>query len=144
MNAYGLPLLALLLAALPVRASGSGRPEDVVRAMFDAFNRHDATALAALYAPDALLTSPDFCAPRRGSEGARRTYQALFEAMPDIRDTVDEMVVQGDRVAVRFRARAIVQGQPVELPIAAFMQVSEGRIVRDQSFFDPPSPACSP
>lgn len=59
---------ALILAMATLRA-----PTEVVEAMFAAFNAHDARAIAKLYAPDARLTSSDFCAPR-GQRDVVRTY----------------------------------------------------------------------
>lgn len=140
-----LPLLLAIAFGLPAHASGSGKddPASVVHSMFDAFNRHDAQGMARLYAPDVWLDSSDFCAPRQGREAVRRTYQALFDETPDITDTVDELIVQGEKVAVRFHASGSVGGQAFELPIATFITVSHGLIVRDQSLFRPPSSTCS-
>lgn len=119
-------------------------PASVVRALFDAFNRHDASGMAQLYAPDALLESSDFCTSRHGPVAVRQTYQALFEEVPDIADTMDEMIVQGDRVAVRFHARGTINGEVFELPIATFIQVVDGQIASDRTLFHPPSSTCSP
>jgi len=135
---------AMLIAGTSAAAGERRDAASVVRAMFDAFNRHDAAAMVAAYAPHAELLSPDFCAPRRGREDVRRTYQALFDEAPDIVDTVDEMVVQGDRVAVLFHSRGTAGGQPFDVPIAAFITVSDGLIVRDRSVFQPSPSACLP
>lgn len=135
---------AMLIACTSVAAGERKDAATVVRAMFDAFNRHDAAAMVASYAPHAELLSSDFCAPRRGHEDVRRTYQALFDEVPDIVDTIDEMVVQGDRVAVLFHSRGTAGGQSFDMPIAAFITVSDGLIVRDRSVFQPSPGACSP
>src|ERR1700723_3704256 len=73
----------------------------IIDKLFDSFNRHDVAALQALYAPNARLTSSDFCKPRTGAD-VTRTYGALFRAFPDIRDDVETIIIEGDRVAVRF------------------------------------------
>lgn len=123
----------MIFALLLVAATPSPAPRDVVTRMFAAFNDHDAAAIAKLYAPDAVLTSPDFCGPR-GSPDIERTYAALFAAYPDIRDVVEETVADGDRVAVRFTATA--KSADFRLPIATFLRVRNGRIVEDRSYFD--------
>lgn len=125
--------LVLLLAAAEPRA--------VVSAMFEAFNRHDAAAIARLYAPDAWLTSPDFCAPRRGRDVAR-TYEALFAAFPDIRDEVQQVVADGEMVAVRFVAVSAAGG--LRLPVQAMIRVRQGRIVADDAQFDAGGKPCEP
>ena len=128
------PLLMLAGAMLaPAPATPPSTPREVVSAMFDAFNRHDAATLQRLYAPDARLTSPDFCSPR-GRADVVRTYAALFTEFPDIRDTVQDLVVEGDRIAVRFVATS--RTHDLALPIQAMIQVRDGLIVRDDALFD--------
>jgi ketosteroid isomerase-like protein len=116
-------------------------PQAVVERLFASFNRHDLDAMASLYSSDAELTSPDFCAPRRGPEGVRKTYRELFEVYPDILDHVTDSVVQGDRVAVRFVARS--DAAAFELHLATFFTIRHGRIVRDATYFDTKGRPCS-
>lgn len=128
--------LALLLVAVTPPT-----PRAVVTAMFEAFNRHDAQAIEGLYAPDARLTSPDFCTAR-GRGDVARTYGALFAAYPDIRDRIEVMVVEGDRVAVRFVATSRSGG--LTIPIKAMIRVKDGLIVEDNSVFDTGGEPCQP
>ena len=125
-------------AALAVPA-----PRDVVRSMFDAFNRHDAAAMAALYADDARLSSPDFCAPRTRND-VERTYNDLFKTFPDIRDDIDSMIATGGRVAVRFTARSSAGSEPLALKIMTFLTVRDGHITEDDSLFDTKGQPCRP
>lgn len=127
--------MLLLAGATPTPAA----PRDVVTAMFAAFNRHDAAAMAKLYAPEANLTSPDFCAPR-GRRDVERTYAALFTAYPDIRDDVQQMVVEGEVVAVRFVA--VSRTGDLTLPIQAMIRVRNGLIVDDAAIFDTGGKPC--
>lgn len=139
------PLNPFLLAlAASVSVSSASSPSSVAQAMFDAFNRHDADALSSLYANDARLASSDFCANRTGRAEVKRTYQALFATFPDIHDEVQQVVVQGDRVAVRFMARSDAGASPLHLPISTFLTVRQGRIVSDDSTFDTGRRACLP
>lgn len=131
--------LALLLAAATQPTAPTTRA--VVTAMFEAFNRHDAEAIAKLYAPDARLTSPVFCATR-GRDDVARTYGALFAAYPDIRDQIEVMVVEGDRVAVRFVATSRSGG--LTMPVQAMIRVRNGLIVEDNSVFDADGEPCQP
>lgn len=128
--------LALLLAA-----SAPQTPRVVVTAMFEAFNRHDVHAMAQLYAPDARLTSSDFCAAR-GRDDVVRTYDALFATYPDIRDQIETMVVEGDRVAVRFLATS--RSRALAMPAQTMIRVRDGLIVEDHSIFDAGGGRCQP
>jgi ketosteroid isomerase-like protein len=75
----GWQYILLGAAAAVSSAAAQPSPRAVVEGMFAAFNRNDVAALEAYYAEDARLTSSDFCAPRVGKAGVRRTYDALFK-----------------------------------------------------------------
>ena len=94
----------ILLAPSPAPAHDAS-PLRVVEARFKGVAHHDVEAIAALYADDAVKSSPGFCTVRRGQEGARRTYGDLFKAAPNIEDKVTAYVVDGKHVAVQFIAR---------------------------------------
>src|ERR1044072_6581221 len=126
-----LALAALLSAcAAPVAKPSGGRL--VVERFFEAFNRHDVDALRALYAPQALHVSPSFCTPKQGPQQIVDVYGDMFHAMPDVQDEIVEIVAEADRVAVRFAARS--SKLPSPLSIAAFFQVENGKIVREESY----------
>jgi ketosteroid isomerase-like protein len=95
----------------------------------------------SLYSFDADLTSPDFCASRRGPEGLRKTYSELFEAYPDVADHVTDYVVQGDRVAARFVAHS--DAAALELHLTTFFTIQHGRIVSHTTYFDTKGRPCS-
>ena len=116
------------------------RPRAVVERLFYAFNRHDANALAELYASDAVLVSPDHPVPLHGPTGVRSVYAELFKQFPDIRDRVVGITEQDDRAAVEFVSTGCTADhvQCLELPIATVLTLRGGRIVRDVSYFAPP------
>lgn len=136
-------VLLILTAMSPASANTAATPSQVVQAMFDAFNRHDAAAMAVLYSANARLNSSDFCSPR-GKKDVERTYASLFAAFPDIRDDLDSLVASGDRVAVRFTARSRSGGTAMALRIMTFLTVRGGLIVEDDSIFDTKGEPCRP
>lgn len=144
MNLVGVFLLAAAAAGpgQPSRSPATSR--QVAAAMFDAFNRHDAEAMSALYASDARLMSSDFCAARAGRRDVLRTYRALFAAYPDIHDEVMAMVTEGEQVAVRFVARSGNGDSALRMPIMAFLTIRSGQILSDESVFDTRGRPCSP
>jgi ketosteroid isomerase-like protein len=124
-------IVALLLAS---SMTVSSNPRSIVEELFRAFNRHDVSALQALYAPDARLASSDFCKTRTGADVAR-TYAALFRAFPDIRDEVISIVVDGDQAAVRFMTSSGTDGNEY-FELMTFFRFKDGRIVEDATIFD--------
>jgi ketosteroid isomerase-like protein len=137
-------LLLLLCALLSSCAAAPSRPApaDVVRSKFDAVNRHDLRAVTESYAPDARLLASDFCAPRLGRQEVERTYRALFESIQDLSVQLDEVLPDGNRVAVRFRVLGAAGGRRFEVPIANYFEVRDGLIVYDLGVFDKGKRAC--
>jgi hypothetical protein len=129
---------ALFLAA---SLSTTSTPAAIIGKLFDAFNRHDVAALQAMYAPNARLTSSDFCKPRSGAD-VTRTYGAMFRAFPDIRDDLDTMIINGDRAAVRFVSSSRVLGGGFRLKLMTIFRFSRGRIIEDDTIFDTGGRAC--
>ena len=117
----------------------------IVEKRIAAVARHDVDMIVALYAPDAIETSPGFCSNRTGTEGVRRTYGELFQAYPNITDDVVAYVVDGNRVAVQFlaRVRKADGSLAFEVPIANFLTVEHGRITRDDTYFDTKGRPCT-
>src|SRR5688572_12844218 len=103
--AISLAMALAVPAASCTMPASEPSPRTVVEKRFAAVARHDVEAIAALYAQNAVETSPAFCTARKGPEGVRRTYGDLFRDFPGI--TADDPIylVQGNRVAVQFLAR---------------------------------------
>lgn len=132
-------LLAASLAACAHAPSAQTSAQQLVDARFATFNHHDLDGIVKLYAPDAVLTSPGFCSPRQGQEGARRSYGDLFKAYPDISDEVVSYVAEGDHIAVQF----VVHLGKYTAPLATFLTVKDGLIVRDDTYYDAQGQHCS-
>jgi len=74
----------------------------------------------------------------------RRSFQGLFATFPDIQAEVQEYVVQGDRVAVRYLARGSMSGKPFAVPIFNLFTVRNGLITADDAMFDNGGRKCDP
>lgn len=138
------PILIALVAALAAPAAAAPSARAVVEAKFAAVNRHAVEDVVALYAPDAVVTASDFCKPRRGRDDVRRTYEAIVGGVPDVVADVQEMIVEDDRVAVKFVVRSRIPGRAFDVPILDFFTVKDGLIVRDDGIFDNRGRACTP
>jgi len=117
-------------APLPVRSAA-----EVIAAYVDAFNRADADALAAQFTPDArihgILGWGDLAV-------ARPIWQMLFASF-GIQLHVEDLIVSGDTVAVRFTERGVFQAQfrgaepthrRYELPAMEWFTLRDGLICR--------------
>ena len=116
----------------------------VIEAKFVAVNRHSVDDIEKLYAPDVSITASNFCAPRHGRADVRRIYQDLFATFPDIRAEIQEYVVEGDRVAVRYLVRIGATGKEFVVPIINLCTVRDGLITADDGVFDNGGRKCAP
>lgn len=139
-NLYRRIVLSVLLAANAATSAAirEDDPDVVTRKLFDAFNHHDMATLSQLYSDDAEITSPDHSRPLHGPEGVRAIYIPLFTRFPDLTDHLVSMTVQDNRVAVEFISTGCkaTGKECFSLPIATFLTMRHGRIVRDASYFN--------
>lgn len=111
---------------------------DVVRAKFDAFNRHDADAIEHLYAADAHLHSPDY-PDLVGNKPIADTYRRIFAAIPDAHDEVTTLEVGPERVYAQFVLSGHLGGapdKPLSIRIISVYRVEGGHIAEDDSYYD--------
>jgi glyoxylase-like metal-dependent hydrolase (beta-lactamase superfamily II)/predicted ester cyclase len=119
---------------------------EVVTGYFAALARRDLDAAAACWAPDGIdhLIGQ---AEALGPAGVRAFFGELFAAVPDFAFAVESMVVEGDRVAVRWNATGTFAGESeyqgiaptggrVELAGLDLLDVRDGLIVRNDAFSD--------
>jgi steroid delta-isomerase-like uncharacterized protein len=107
----------------------------IVLRYVDAFNRGDSAALREIYAGDAVVQG---VLGTGGMEKVLAIWRELHEAFA-IRLTVEEIVAEGDRVAVRYTERGTFQGQfrghaptgkSYELVAMEWFEVRAGKIQR--------------
>jgi steroid delta-isomerase-like uncharacterized protein len=111
----------------------------------DGWARHDATALAADHADDAVVDSPLAGGKVTGREAIERLYQTYFNAFPDLTTKEEEITIDGDRVAVLMRGAGTdtggfmglaPTGRAVEFAVALFYELRDGRIIRERRVYD--------
>jgi predicted ester cyclase len=87
--------------------------DDDIRALatdaFARFNQSDSRdAFFDAYDRDVVLHG--YPGVLQGLEGLRAFHEALWEAFPDARLTVEDLVVEGDRAALRYRLQGTHRG----------------------------------
>lgn len=71
-----------------------------------------------------------------GTDGARQSVGLYLALFPDLQFVVDEQVVEGDRVASRWRLSGTHRGRPVELWGIVISRLEDGKIVEDWAASD--------
>ena len=84
--------------------------KDIVRAFAQAINDRDWDALDRLVAADFVRHSAS-APPVHSREALKQFLRDEFETFPDANETIEDMVAENDRVAVRHRFRGTQTGQ---------------------------------
>jgi predicted ester cyclase len=76
----------------------------------------DLAAVPRIYAPDFVAHMPKGwgagAPPRNGHDGIAAAILRLRAAFPDWRETIEDLVIEGDRAAVRYVSTATHTGTP--------------------------------
>lgn len=110
--------------------------KDLVRQHFKAINERDREGMAELYAEDVVVHS----GPRElhGIEDVLQNWWAQLEAVPDLTDTIELLLAEDDKVAVRYTTTGTHEGefmgiQPtgntVEVTSMAVIRFEDGQII---------------
>ena len=122
--------------------------QDIV-ALFErrqqAWDRLDAAALAADHSEDGLVESPLAGGTARGREAIERLYDTYLSAFGDMKLEQDELLIDGDRVALLARVSGTdtggfmgmpPSGRQVRFPTVFFFELRDGRIARERRIYD--------
>lgn len=87
-----------------------------LKQLVDAYNRHDASACAAVYEERASLWDQSWDETHEGRGAIERHYRQEFGASPDIEVSVRAMYFGDDTAAVEFLVRGTHEGEWRGLP----------------------------
>lgn len=76
-----------------------------------AYNSRDPEAAAALYDDNVTNVQLPWGKPVQGREAMRATYVKVFQAFPDIRVEVENLLEEGPWVAVEWRFNGTMRGE---------------------------------
>ena len=118
----------------------------VRREMEELFNHTgNLDAVEEIIGPDYVGYEPT-SGETRGIEGARQFAATYRDAFPDLENTIEDMVAEGDKVVVRFRARGTHQGETkafgpptgkqMDITGITLKRISDGKIVESWTNFD--------
>jgi predicted ester cyclase len=118
--------------------------EETARAYFDAVGRRDVDAMAGCWdaaGVDYLYGMADL----KGPEGVREWFSSLFRAAPDFTFEVTDIVTEGDKAAVHWRAGGTFDGEgkfegmlpmgaKVELEGIDMVTVKDGLLIENRAY----------
>ena len=116
------------------------------RAWIEGLNRGDLSAADASFAPDCVIHITGAPAPL-SLDGFKQMLPGFLVAFPDLRFTIDDQIVEGDRAAYRWRARGThtgplgpvpPTGTRVELEGVLFDRIADGRVAERWEQWDQP------
>lgn len=103
----------------------------------EAFNRHDAAAVAALLTEDTVFedTSPAPDGRRvEGKAAVAEFWRIWFARNPDARFETEEMIVNGNRAVVRWTYRKTRSGEPWHLRGVDVFKVRDGKVAEKLAY----------
>jgi steroid delta-isomerase-like uncharacterized protein len=124
--------------------------EDVYRRFADAIKQGDANAVAALHAPDAVISLPLTPEGVKGRDAVRKFNESLLKAIRDIDIRTLNVATKGDTLAAEFVLTGTHSGalelptgtlpptnRQVTLPAAVFFRINrEGLIAEARGYLD--------
>ncbi len=113
----------------------------VVRRFYEeAYNQKRAEVLDEIIAPDYLDRGHN--PPGEGIEGARQDLQVVLTTFDPVHFAIEELVAEGDKVAVRWSGTGVQVGdfggmpatnQPVKFSGMSFYQLKDGKLVETRN-----------
>ncbi|MFN8472417.1 MAG: ester cyclase [Anaerolineae bacterium] len=118
----------------------------VIRRWFEEMNKGNMAAVDEFYGADYVLHDPNVPPDLpRGPASVRRYLAPIMAGFPDSSVTVDDVIAEGDKIAVRFTARGNhtgdfmgipPSGKPIEARGISIIRIADGQMVEEWQNFD--------
>jgi steroid delta-isomerase-like uncharacterized protein len=102
---------------------------DYQRIWVDGLNRGDVSAADAAFAPDCVFHFTGIPAPFPSVSHWKEFVSGLLNAFPDLHFTMEDQIIQGDRVAFRWHATGTHTGPLGPAPATGKTVAVEGLII---------------
>ncbi len=87
--------------------------KNIVRRYQDAYNTNDLDALDQVLDAHFIGHAPIYPGMPAGLEGAKQAHRTNLALFPDFSVTIEDLVAEGDKVVMRFRAAGTHTGAPL-------------------------------
>lgn len=114
--------------------------QEMLKALLDAFNRHDLDAIMEYFAEDCVLYMPRGAGPRGdrylGKQQVRAGLATRFEGLPDVHYGADTHWACGDFGVSEWTLTGTrASGERLEVRGVDLLEFSGGKIIRKDSFW---------
>ncbi len=101
----------------------------LIRRVYEAVNQRNLTAFFELFTPDFVLRNGSMTI--QGLEAFKQIEGMLLTALPDLHYTIEDLIAEGDKVAVRLTATGTQHGAFMGVPpTGKYTTVTESAISR--------------
>ena len=111
----------------------STSPKQFAQDLIDALNTHDPDRVTAFYAPDYEEIDVAQAGPQIGRDTVRRKLLAYWRAFPDLKFTLDDVIVEGDRFVMVWRWCGTHRGTIMNIPPTGRTVETRGTSIVDMS-----------
>ena len=87
--------------------------KNIVRRYQEAYDTNNLDLLDEVVAPDLRSTAPTYPGMPSGLELAKQAHKVTLAVFPDFKQAIIELIAEGDRVVMRFRATGSHSGAPL-------------------------------
>ena len=117
----------------------------LVRELLEAWNTHDIERIKTFYAPEYEGVDVGQAEPQRGPQSVPRNVERYLRAFPDLRFVEEDLVTQGGRAVLVWKAYATHRGRLMNIPPtgrnisvrgASVLAVEDGKVVRGLYVWD--------
>jgi len=142
-----LTISAVLLVLTCSTAWAYGQTPRVIDEHFKALISHDVKSIAAGYAGDAQVFSPNWEGAKTGNAGITEVYTRYFSSTQDLTYKVLNTINAGDNVVVEYTSGGTLsnpesgtpdymKGKKYSLVYCAVFTLKNGKIIRESDYFD--------
>jgi steroid delta-isomerase-like uncharacterized protein len=119
--------------------------EDLFARWHQCFASRDLSGLSALYAEEAVVESPTAGGTVRGRTKIEEVFRVWLAGFPDVAIALDQLVIDGDRVAGIVETHGTdtggflglpPTGKPFRLPIVFLNSMRDGLIIHERRIYD--------
>ncbi len=114
-----------------------------LKIMEDLWNQKTPALIDELFASNCVIHTPD--GALRGLEGAKQLYAAYVNSFPDVHFTIETIVADDDKAAIRYIFNGTHQGDlrgiaptgtSASVAGAVFFHVAEGKVTEQRGIWD--------
>ena len=113
----------------------------IVRSLYEAYNKHNVALLDEFIAPDYVHHAQKL----RGLESVKQYEAMIYKGFPDLHDTIEDIIAEGDKVWVRVKVTGTHTGEyrglaptgkKITVTYVGIYRVVNGKVVERWSVYD--------